>query len=261
MEFKNWIIKEEEKQKSIFFGSWMNDGTIIVYISGQRYVYEVDPVHLTDLKKMAKYKPWAALNQIKKMNLKVTENVENPTGVVRMWHGSKRWDGLPEIRAPKKGRYEAGVGIYLTSSYERARSYAKGGGSTMLITLKPNIRYAYNVFIKVDTIVQFLNRLSKTDKKLQLIRNDIVANAERMKSDSVRAQILINLFVNYEAGLGKNGLELADFLQKNGVDANLENQSGGEKWIVVINPDIIAKIGKVSAKDVKPEDYNFNNTY
>jgi len=65
-----------------------------------------------------------------------------------MWHGSRNWDDSPEIRAAKQGRYESGIGINLTSNYKTARKYAKGGGSTMLVTLKPNLKYAKEVWTK-----------------------------------------------------------------------------------------------------------------
>lgn len=185
--------------------------------------------------------------------------MENQVGI-QMWHGSRRWDGLPEIRAPKKGRYEAGVGIYLTSSYERARQYSKGGGSTLLITLKPEIRYAKDVQIALPIIDGFFETMPQS-KKLKMIRQDVINNAQRMNSNSIHAEVLLNLFINYEAGSGNSGLKLAEFLKQQGVDANLHHSSGNEYWIVVINPNIIANVEKISAKDVQLNTFNLQNKY
>ena len=44
-----------------------------------------------------------------------------------MYHGGNKWFGQPEVRASKKGQYEGGIGLYFTTSYETARTYAKGG--------------------------------------------------------------------------------------------------------------------------------------
>jgi hypothetical protein len=63
MNFKIWL----ENQENIKFLGWINDGRIIVSIHNKRYVYLTDAIHHRQLKKMSIYKPFAALNEIKKM--------------------------------------------------------------------------------------------------------------------------------------------------------------------------------------------------
>lgn len=53
------------KLRDIAFGGWFNDGTVIVYVGGVRYVYEVDTMHHHQLKSLSKHRPFSALNQIK----------------------------------------------------------------------------------------------------------------------------------------------------------------------------------------------------
>lgn len=60
MEFKEWLIQE-----GIAFTGWFSDGTINVNINGKKYVYEVEKMFHAELKKLAKYKPFTALNKIK----------------------------------------------------------------------------------------------------------------------------------------------------------------------------------------------------
>jgi len=103
--------------------------------------------------------------------------------VIKMWHGSKRWDGTPEIQPPRQSRYEAGPGIYLTTNYETARKYAKGGGSTLLMTLKPEIRFADKVQIPLQEATKFI--IDNKVKKGKQIVTDLTNYAARINSDSV----------------------------------------------------------------------------
>ena len=64
MDFKSWLLSEND----IAFTVWASDGTIIANVNGVRYKYNVSAHYHPSLKKMAKYKPFAALNQIKKID-------------------------------------------------------------------------------------------------------------------------------------------------------------------------------------------------
>ncbi len=189
------------------------------------------------------------------MRFKQWLNEMDEPAVIQMWHGSKGWGGPPEVRSPRKGRYEAGPGIYLTTSYQRARTYSKGGGSTILVTLTPNIRFANTVQVPLTDALAFLKNTPRLKKRKE-ISSDLIMNAERSKRDWISAEVIINLFVNHEAGAGDNGVVLAQWLKSKGVDATLHHESMNEDWIVVINPAIIKSSVKVDAKDVKPEEYD-----
>jgi hypothetical protein len=77
MEFKKWFLKEN----NIAFSVWSNNGSIVAYINGQRYVYEVDPTQVGGLQKLARYKPFSALNKIKELiKLGVAQQIE-PKGL------------------------------------------------------------------------------------------------------------------------------------------------------------------------------------
>lgn len=59
--------------------------------------------------------------------MKLKTLYEEITGnTFQMYHGGSRWSTSPEVRPSKNNRYEGGVGLYFTNSYERARTYAKG---------------------------------------------------------------------------------------------------------------------------------------
>lgn len=180
--------------------------------------------------------------------------VESNAGTFQMWHGSKRWDGAPEIRPPRAGRYEAGPGIYFTTNYMTARKYAKGGGTTFLGTLDRSMRLAGEVLIPLDTALRFVKDAPRMRHKAE-IADDLRSNTARRQADSIMATILINLVVNYEAGSGASGVALARFLREQGVDASLEQQSN-EDWLVVNNPQVILSMRRMPAQDVPVDMYH-----
>lgn len=64
MNFRDWLLNEGQ---NINFSGWSKDGTITVYIDSTRYVFVTDAASHDRLNKLAKYKPWTALNEIKIM--------------------------------------------------------------------------------------------------------------------------------------------------------------------------------------------------
>jgi hypothetical protein len=180
--------------------------------------------------------------------------VEDMNSTFLMWHGSRRWDGSPEIRAPRAGRYEAGPGIYLSTNYMTARRYAKGGGATMLATVDQNLALAERTLIPLATALEFCKTAPRMRHKRE-IAADVRANADRHHSDAIAANILINLVVNYEAGSGDAGLALARFLRDQGVDGSLEPQNN-EDWLVIINPKVIRSMKRVPANEVPSDLYH-----
>ena len=50
--------------------------------------------------------------------IKLKDLFENTdTDTFQMYHGGSRWTSVPEVQPASKNRYEAGVGIYLTTHY------------------------------------------------------------------------------------------------------------------------------------------------
>jgi GNAT superfamily N-acetyltransferase len=208
------------------------DGIVATYEGGTINVIAFDPAQVTIVKKIQK-------------------TSSNEIGGRQFWHGG-RIQGDIDIQPSAKGRYEAGPGLYLTTSYARASKYAKGGGSTFLITLRGgHINLAHEVEIPLADGVDFAKRF--LGAKGKLIADDLRSNAARMKKETFTAEILINLVVNYEAGSGKKGIAIRNFLVSHNVDASIEPQSNGEQWVVVFNSNIVTKVQKVPASDVSLE--------
>ena len=185
--------------------------------------------------------------------LKEIKEADEPTDTFRMYHGGKKWSFTPDsIQAGSKGRYEGGVGIYFTNSYNRARTYARGGKVVHIVEIDKNYRDINSVNISVEEMVDFVKGVYGLKKRNDIIR-DILSYSQRTKRTEISGEILNNLVVNYEAGAGRPGVEIAKFLASKGVDASLQNQSGEERWLVVFNPKILKKVATVNPKNINSD--------
>ena len=63
-----------------------------------------------------------------------------------------------------------------------------------------------------------------------------------------KVRVLNNLVVNYEAGCGKQGIEVTKYIVSRGGDATVV-RNGNEDWLVVFNPKIIKYYRKVDTKE------------
>jgi hypothetical protein len=174
------------------------------------------------------------------------------SGQFQMYHGGSRWSFLPtEIQPGKKNRYEAGVGIYFTNSYNTARKYAKGNKVVHLVTLS-SFKDIDDVSIDVNKIVEFVKTCPQLSAKVQII-NDLKDYANRVKKTEIPLSTLNNLVVNYQAARGSSGVSLAKFFTESGGDAHVQTQSGGEIWLVVFNPKILKSVKVINPKDINSD--------
>lgn len=177
----------------------------------------------------------------------------NPGIALVFYHGAQKWEGSPEIVSHRKGHAEHGPGIYLTTSWQTAKKYAKGGGSVYRMELAPTTRWLQHTKIQTDKAVDFINSLSRIRNK-----KDILASVLRLsRNDEIQAEYLVNAFVNADAASGQHGPALAEFLTRQGADASLVKQSG-EDWVVVFNPRKIVSTRKLTPKDVDTSGFEFD---
>lgn len=178
-----------------------------------------------------------------------------PSDTFQIWHGSRRWDGDPEIRAAKKGRAEWGAGIYGSTHFETCTGYAKGGGKVQLLTIQKS-RVLEKSCIPLETVIAFINKNIPKSYRREMIE-DCRDGAERVKdrilthSSSVGdlqdgdiwfpAENLRNLMVNNDLSAGVRGVTLANFYAELGI--GLSTSRGGmkseEQWVVIYDPRII----------------------
>jgi hypothetical protein len=179
---------------------------------------------------------------------------DTDSGTFQMYHGGKRWSRIPtELIGSAQGRYESGVGIYLTNSYNTARKYAQGSRVVHLVDIDKNFKDINDVHVPLKDVLDFVRTAPRLKYK-EDISNDLksyidrVKNSHVMKIDTLSLNILNNLIVNYEAGAGNAGIAISNYFVSKGADALLENKSGDEVWLVVFNPNIIKKVSVVDPK-------------
>lgn len=176
---------------------------------------------------------------------------------MELWHGGR--DLEYNYRAPKpcaKGRWEGGPGLYLTTHYETAYKYSKGGGKTYKVDFELGNNQA-DVYIPLDKVIDFVSK-SVAVKHRKNIISDIHDNAKRLGNfESVKSEVLVNLCINYEALTPKKTVELNRFLVENNVDyGTITNYSGRPETVIVLyNLDLIQKVKAIPSKDVSLEEY------
>jgi hypothetical protein len=175
-----------------------------------------------------------------------------------LYHGARRWQGPPEIRAGRKGRMEHGPGIYLTTSYQTAKGYAKGGGVVLRFTIETPLRWLEDADLGLADALGFVAGL-RGMKSRAAIESDLRRAAERMAprlgGGKVPAATLVNLMVNYDALAGAAGPGLAAYLVRRGCDASLANERNGEDWVVLLNPRKVLAVEPVPAASISAPEH------
>lgn len=176
---------------------------------------------------------------------------------MKLWHGGRNLESdYDQPKKATKGRWEYGPGLYLTTHYETAYKYAKGGGKTYQVhfELGTNIN---DVLIKFDDAVEFIQS-NVTKSKRTIILEDIHFNMKRMgQTSELDANVFLNLMINHDAVIGEKTINLNKFLVEQGIDySTVDRFSGRDETVVVIfNHKIIKSVKPIKAKDVSLEEY------
>lgn len=171
---------------------------------------------------------------------------------ITLWHGGRYLESqYKEVISSKKGRWEHGPGLYLTTHYDTAYQYSKGGGKTYMVEIElgNNIK---DILLNIEVVNEFVSKYVIGSKKKELL-NDLYENMHRMNSmPFINAEHVLNLIFNLDAITSTKTKELANFLVENGVDYGTVNRFKGrdESVLVVYNREKIKKVQAISAKDV-----------
>jgi hypothetical protein len=152
----------------------------------------------------------------------------------QFWHGGARWEGGPEVQPPKAERCECGPGIYLTTSYQRARDYARGGKVTTLATLGDEIRWLESAKLPLATIEAYVNETPRFPQRDRILAR-LARFGRDFGQDAFPVSIFVNTCINNDLLTGRQGVLLAQWLVAQGIDASLYDKDSGEQWVIVVN--------------------------
>ena len=172
------------------------------------------------------------------------------------YHGSQRWEGPPKIVAHRKGHAEHGPGIYLTTSWETANKYAKGGGVVHRVKIDPDTRWLEDTKLPASDMRAFVKGLPRLRHRDDIL--DTLVRMEARLGPMLPAEYLVNAFVNRDVASGQHGPALAAFLTENGIDASHVRVHAGEDWVVVFNPLQICAIERLLPAQAMKEGFAFD---
>lgn len=169
-----------------------------------------------------------------------------------LWHGGRDLEySYHSFQSSRKGKWEHGPGIYLTTHYERASSYAKGGGKTYLVEFSEGNNIE-NVYIPLSEIYEFVN-LYVIKRKAKEVIDCIKDNSKRTSNgDTIKASYFLNIMINFDALSPAKTNNLNEFLVNHGADYSVVDNFGGraETVFVIFNNKLIHKVKSIPAKDV-----------
>ena len=163
-------------------------------------------------------------------------------GTMSLWHGGN----LDAEVSFKKGRYEYGPGLYLTTSYETVIKYAKGSRKMYMVTVEEGTDIK-DVYLEIADINEFVQSYVISSK-----RSSVLGRLERfIKEDKVNADVFNNVLVNIDGVKPSNAQAWRDFMVDNGIDYQIVSNAFGwnETMLVIYNMDKIKGTVRVAPND------------
>ena len=162
------------------------------------------------------------------------------------WHGGDLGHSYSDSMTYKKGRYEFGPGLYLTTHYDTAKKYAKGSRKLYMIVISKGNDLG-NSFLPFEEVKNFVNTwVIGSKKKLILDRIN-----KYNKDGKISGNILNNIIINEEAIKPTNMDQLRKFYVSNDIDYLIDSNTFGwnEKVMVLFNTKKIVSKTQIDPKD------------
>lgn len=174
-----------------------------------------------------------------------------------LWHGGRDLEfNYKNNQSSKKGKWEHGPGLYLTTHYDTAYQYAKGGGKTYQVTVELG-NNIYDVMLDISIVNDFvLKNIIKSKRKSVL--QSLYDNMQRLNhTTTIRAEYVLNIIFNNNAISHTKTNLLAEFLINNGVDYGIATRFKGrdETVLIVYNKQKIQSIVTRPAKTVSLDEW------
>lgn len=166
------------------------------------------------------------------------------------YHGGDLEDFKSNL-SHKKGRFEYGPGLYLTSSYEVASKYSKGSRKLYLVTVEDGVEID-SVYLNKDLVLNFLKEVTTKD-----FIKEILNRLARFEKDSkIPVSVVNNLLINLDAVKPSKTAIWRKFLIDNGIDYNIVDNPFGyhDTMLVLYNTNKIKSIKRITSKDSLVDD-------
>lgn len=182
---------------------------------------------------------------------------------IELWHGGRELEySYSEFGGTKKGRWEYGPGLYLTTHYMRARDYAKGGGSTYRVQIEEG-QELQKILVDITDVNDFVSKYIIKNKQKRILES-LYDNLQRGNSSSqIKLEILVNLIINDEAISNTKTKILNSYLVEKGADYSIVKRYGGreETVLVLFNRAKIKSVKKIKSDLVLPNEYEINFSF
>ena len=156
------------------------------------------------------------------------ELLKKDGGTMHFWHGGNL-DEIKDAVAHKKGRYEYGAGLYLTTSHNVVEKYIKGGRKLYYVVVEKGNDLS-DVDLDLDNVNEFVNSYVIENKI-----NDVNSRlAKYIKDNKISASIFNNIMLSGVIS-STNTDKLRDFLINNDIDYELiDNAFGWHEQMMVL---------------------------
>jgi len=171
---------------------------------------------------------------------------ENAASTMTLWHGGNLNDVYNDSLQHKKGKWEYGPGLYLTTHYDTARGYSKGNRKLYQIVIEKGVDLA-DVLLDKQIVYDFINSYLIGNKR-KVIKDALVKFIDQ---DKIPAFVFLNLIINYNAIKISQTNNLRKFLVNNGIDYSLVPNAFGwhEMMVVLFNMKKIITITQIKSTD------------
>lgn len=163
-------------------------------------------------------------------------------GKIIAWHGSQKWDGKAEIKASASDRQEHGPGIYFTNNLDTAKKYSRGAGKVMVFEIENPRLLKLNDTVPFPEVEIFIKNLYRAKNKSKTLRE-----LEEQVKDNGQVSIVSVMNISCMNGttIGKNSVEMAEWIVEKGFDARIQTASNtDEEWLILFNPLLVKKTYK-----------------
>jgi hypothetical protein len=161
------------------------------------------------------------------------------------WHGGNL-DNINSFTNQRKGKFEFGSGLYLTTHYGTAERYARGSRKLYMVTVSKGMDMN-DVNVPVTKLMNYFDiNMPATKKKAFL------SYIERYnKNGSISLHIVNNIMINHELLKSSDTESFKNFIVSCGADYLMVDNAFGwhEKMMVLFNNKKIVKITRVNPKD------------